>query len=415
VSLQLRARDELSAFAESVVEAVVAGREFGSSDLPDQGDRVRAIPGELIWDLVLGLHGALEAPAVSIHGVTIVGDVDLSYRDWRGKLDLSYCRIDGAVLLEHAEIRGRIVLSHSVIDRVDFASAQIDGSLVFRNGVCAKGVYGLASRITGSLDLRDSELWAPEDKPNRCALELFRARIGDIFLIGSTLLGGVYANGCTVDRNVRLQEADVVSREVLGWPVGPGSGAVAVSLTGATLGGALYLSREDQQIPDGCVYGGVALARMTCRTLQLRSSCLDSIRDVEHLDYGRLRGIRPEEWLEWLSSLESATTQPFSHFASYVSDIGRQDLERSAPYLRRTSTHVPVAATFARTAGPSALGMDRRLRVSARPLAPVARSSGRPRRCSTRDQRQFSRTPALTGPPVAPRGTRLDPRDNTVD
>lgn len=82
---------------------------------------------------------------------------------------------------------------------------------------------------------------------------------------------------------------------------------------------------------------------MTCQSLHLRPSYLYAISDVDHLDYGRLRGVRPEDWLDLLTNLPAVTTQPFSQFARYVASIGRPDLARAAQIRaeRQRTSEVP--------------------------------------------------------------------------
>lgn len=336
--------DDLSPVGQAVAAAVTAGNEFGCKVCPPGDEQELVIPGRLVRDLILGVHGELAAPAVRIHGVVIMGDVDLGFREWRGELDLSHCRVNGTIRLEHAVVEGQVVLDHCVVRQIDATYAQIVGPLLFRNAHCAEGLYALAARISGSLNLRESEIWAPEDKPNRCAIELFRARLGDVFMRNARLLGGVYANGMSVDRNIRLQGSEIVSREAIGWETGSDSAAGAVSLVGVNLGGALYVSWRDAGRRNGCIYGGIVLTRLSCASLRVSPSDLALISALDYLDYGRLLGVTPEQWLDRLSAGPTTSLQPFSQFAGYAARIGRSDLERAARIEteRRRTGEVPA-------------------------------------------------------------------------
>jgi hypothetical protein len=216
-------KQKLSPFSLVVVSAVRSGNAFGAETLPAADESMQVIPGRLVQELMDGAHGKLAKPIVSLHGLLIAGDVDLSYREWCGQLDLSYCRITGSLMLSHASIRGRVCLDGTVMQELNVTYAVIEGPLLFRNGYCSKGLFGLAMNVSGSLNLRETVLWAPYEKPNRCALELYRAHIGDLFANRTMLFGGLYGNGVIIDRNVRLQGSVILSREAMGWKTGTDS------------------------------------------------------------------------------------------------------------------------------------------------------------------------------------------------
>jgi len=318
-----------SPFSHRVLSAVLTGESFGVSRLPASDEEAEIIPADLIRELVTGFHGKLAKPVISIHGIIIDGDIDLSYCEWRGRLDLGYCRVQGSLSFAHAVIRGRVCLDGAALAELEMQYAVIDGPFSFRDGSCSRGLFGLGMTVSGAFNLRRTELWAPVDKPNRCAVELYRARLGDVYLMEAKLHGGLYGNGITVDRNLRLQSATFSSREAMGWEMGPDSGGGAVSLASAAIGSVLYISRKDPDRPAWQVDGRVNLTRLSCTTLRVEIAHLAGIPlVVEHLKYGRLAGVTPQEWLTLLARMDGVGTQPYLHLAAYCGELGAADLQR---------------------------------------------------------------------------------------
>lgn len=322
-------QQKLSPFSLSVVSAVRSGNTFGTEMLPNADENMKVITGQLVQDLVAGAHGKLAKPIISLHGLLITGDIDLSYREWRGQLDLSYCRIMGSLVLSHAAIRGRVCLDSVVVRELNATYAVIDGPLLFRSGYCSKGLFGLAMNVSGSLNLRETVLWAPYEKPNRCAVELYRAHVGDLFLHRTMLFGGLYGNGVVVDRNVRLQGSLILSRESMGWETGPDSMAGAVTLVSAKIASALYISWKDLERPPWYVDGRVVLTRLSCTTIRLRvADFTGKPFSIDYLDYVRLVGMTPREWLALLEATAGIQSQPYVRLAAYCGELGLTDLQR---------------------------------------------------------------------------------------
>jgi hypothetical protein len=330
----------------TVVSAILAGLACGEAELPVEDEDERIIPGSLIRDLLDGVYGQLRDPKIRLNGFVITGDVDLSYSKWRGELDLSYCRISGAVNLAHSSIEGVIRLDGAIVHSLDASYADVNGPLQFRDGQCLQGMYLLGVRISGSFNINRTKVWAPVDRPNRCAVELYRARIGDVFFSRAELYGGVYAHALTSDRNVRLRETTIVSRNKLGLETGVDSDDVAVGLVGASISGALYISWKDDTRPSWTVNGRVALTRLSCTTLRVRAS--DLLRDdielkVDGLTYSRLASSTPEEWLSVLQSTPAVPSQPYIFLADYCRQHGRSDLARRVlvSLQRRITSELP--------------------------------------------------------------------------
>jgi hypothetical protein len=302
----------------------------------------------VLRNLLRGAYGELVEQRISIRGIAFSGDVDLAYFDWRGELDLTYCRIEGRLKLSHAGIGGTVKLDKTHISgSVDARYAVVDGAFLFRNSVCKQGLYGLAMHVRGSLNLTGTEIWAPSDHPNRCAIELFRATLGDVFLARSSVHGGIYGNGCQVDRNVRLQGATVVGRAEMGWETGPDSAGAAITLVGATIGSGLYLSWKTpgEKDPRWSVTGLVALGRATCRSLHVRPSDLAGIRlSIDYFEYSRLVEVTPDEWLAVVQSVPNVGGQPYTCLASYCAEVGRIDLQRKVliALQRRITSELPT-------------------------------------------------------------------------
>lgn len=312
-----------------VVRAVLAGRTFGTAEQPSAG--AEAIPGHVIRQLVEGRFGDLAVPRIRIHGVLIAGDVDLSYVHWQGELDLRSCRVEGDVILKHGLFKGDLVLDHAWIARLDLAYVEIDGRLRVRHAQIDRGIYGPGARVSGAFSLRDTQVTAPRDQPNRSAIDLFRAHLADVYLNESVVVGGIYASGIVVERHVRLREARIMSREGMGWETGPDSGAGAVNLVGARIGGSLYLSWRDPERPAWSVAGGILLTDLQCGSLRVqKADLLGSSLLLDHLEYRRLLGVTPAEWLHLLDMTPGVKTQPYVKLADYCAGQGRTDLQRRA-------------------------------------------------------------------------------------
>lgn len=304
------------------------------------------IPGTVLRDLIRGAYGPLKERRIKVNGVTFTGDVDLAYCDWRGELDLTYCVIQGTLELSHARIGGTVKIDKMHVGEVDARYAVIDGAFLFRNARCAWGFYGLATTIHGSLNMRGTEIWAPWNHPNRCAIELFRAQVGDVFLTRSNVHGGIYGNGLDVGRNVRLQGAHVAGRSEMGWETGPDSAKAAITLVGATIENGLYLSWETPSDKNTSlrINGLVTLGRATCRSFHVSYSDLAGLRlAINHFEYARLVKLTAQEWLSAIDSTPNASGQPYIRLAALCAELGRTDLRRGVlvALQRRITSDLP--------------------------------------------------------------------------
>jgi len=316
-----------------VVAAVLAGRDYRGLEhrRPEDGEQALVVPAVVLRDLVLGHYGPLPRPVISLVGVLIDGDLDLSYCDWHGNLSLLRCRIRGSVNLAHARVRGRVSLSGSSVRRIDVSNATIDGPLLFVGGMATEGLFGLALTTTGSLNLGQATVVAPVDKPNSCAVELYRAKLGDLFLGDATLRGGLYGNGMTVERNVRLQGLQACSRRSLGLEAaGDTADGQSVSLTGARIGGAIYCRWAEPDRQPMRLEGGLFLTRASCASLHVRARDLDGV-DVwlDGFTFGRLLMIAPEEWLALIERASPESNQPYVFYAAHCEAYGMTRLRRA--------------------------------------------------------------------------------------
>lgn len=324
--------DGLDEDSRRVVEAVLAGRAVDAENPADGSAPERSVSGEVVSRLIRGAFGPT-GHSVRINGYRVVGDIDISYADWRGELNLERCQIEGDFRAAHAMIQGRVTLDRCSVERIWVPGAKIEGVLFARRVVCRAGLYALGIQVSGSVNLDRSWFVGPETTPNRCAIDLFRARVGDVFLTRTVAVGGIYANGIVVDRNLRLGSSVVWSRQALGWAAGPDSSAGAISLMGATVGGALNICWKDPARDPVVVAGNVVLTRVTCESLRVRPSEIKPAQlELDHLVYTRLLANTPEEWLSVLRQSPGSdlgfATHPYAQLAAHCASIGKPDLQR---------------------------------------------------------------------------------------
>lgn len=313
---------------QMVIAAALSGRGVTGKEL--DGAEIR---GALIRDLLTNVHGPLHWRGVLLRNVHVVGDIDLSYCTWHGALRLLHCSIDGDLDLRYADAVGAIVLNGSRLGRIDARNCQLHGSLRFIGGFAARGgLRGTGMVLSGVLNLDRTTLVASPDWPNRTAVSLYRARLDDLYMTRSVLVGGFYGNGMTVQRNVRLSGMNARSRRELGLSTGADTQAgYAVSLAGATVGGTIYLFSESLKTDPPLLDGGLDLTRVSCGTLQTRAADIADTRlAVDHLSYDRFRGIEPREWLATLERLPDLAAQPYRRLAQVCDDNGRFTEARDA-------------------------------------------------------------------------------------
>src|SRR6266480_2366540 len=184
---------------------------------------------------IVWLYTDSQASAFLTHrGVTLVGmgidaDLDLSYAEIKFSLKALNCVFSGNILLLDAQLRG-IYLLGCLIKSLNAHRAKIRGGVMLRNGFKAAGQVGLVgATIAGDLDCDGGQF----SNPNGVALAADRAKIGrGIFLrngfkaegvvrlVGATIGGSLEcdggqfsnpngialnANGAKIERNVFLR------------------------------------------------------------------------------------------------------------------------------------------------------------------------------------------------------------------
>jgi hypothetical protein len=306
--------------ARKVLRTVLAGDAY----VAEPGS---TITGVLVAELLRGNHGDLPGGRLTLQGLRIDGDVDLTYLAWTGRLQLLQCTIDGDLLLEYARIQGEVRLAGTSVREIDAVGARIDGSLTMTDGFrAARGLRGLGLVVTGTFRLSDATLVAPEDLPSRAALDIFRSSFGDIFLSGVTLTGGLYANGVSVSRNIRLYGATITSRVALGWAARSDSGN-GVALVNAQVGGAIYFCAPAGG-SDVALDGTVSLQGASCRLLQIAPEQLRDLNlDINDASYARLGSATGEDVLAMLDR-SPLQTHAYQRLAAYTEMQSHHDLQR---------------------------------------------------------------------------------------
>ena len=311
---------------KAVVRQIVQGGKYVAST-----ESLETIPGELVRQLLTGQYGKVAGPIISVRGVTILGDVNLSHLDWSGGLELAACDIQGDLILSHAKIKGRISLEDSKVATLALDYAEIEGGLFGKRLQAIRGVFALGARISGALALQDSILQAPPEgeRRNRAALDTYRASIGDVFLNRATLNGGFYGIGMTVTRNLRLAGASVSSRRSMGLDQGPDAGD-GIALAGASVGGSIYLWTAASG-PVQINGGSISLSNASSSRLWVSVEQLDSL--AISMDGYKYRTIAPATGNEMLRALDRANPFPrnaYTELARYAEALGEEDLKRRA-------------------------------------------------------------------------------------
>jgi hypothetical protein len=307
----------------SVIAAAKSGDEFFAPS-------GASIDAKLLRELVDGVHGESRR-GIRIRNLKIVGDVDLSHTKWSGVLELVNCIVEGDVLLSYAELRGNVDLRGTTLQTLDIRYLDLKGRLAGVGLTAQRGIRGLAASITGGLSLHNAVLTAPPEDENKglAALDMYRSSIGDIFLNGATLRGGLYAIGASVTRTVRLQKAHFWSRKELGLEAGLDAGG-GIALAGARVGGSIYLCN-----PDGSgeleIHGSVSLNGTESTTLFASSHQLRTLRlDLNGFTYSRLDPATGEDLLDALNTAESSPDRGYTQLADFASQAGAAHLRRRA-------------------------------------------------------------------------------------
>jgi hypothetical protein len=171
---------------KKVLFAAKGGHEYVLSEtLPVEPLVSNTIQASTICRALTDKRNPLHYRGLRLQGFYIAGDLDLAFAHWTGELSLVNCKLDGRLILDHAKVVGRVKLNGSHADLVSTINAVIDGAFLMRDGFTScNGFFGLGIRVSGSLNLRNSHIIGPESKPQRMAVELFRANLGDLSFTG---------------------------------------------------------------------------------------------------------------------------------------------------------------------------------------------------------------------------------------
>jgi hypothetical protein len=240
---------------------------------------------------------------LDLEGLHIAGDLDLSYLRWSGRLNLRHCRVTGSVILSYASIQGMVCLDGSTVDEVEAVDATVNGSFYLRDGfAAARGLRGLGLTVTGALSVTWAKLGVPLDKPGRAALDICRASVGDLSVTSARLNGGLYADGATIGRNIRLQDARIRSRASLGLEHNGEAGG-GVNLVDVHAGGSITLWSAKR--PGFELKGSVNLDGATCQELVVNPKQLrDLLLRVDDFNYTRLRPATGEDMFAMLDRID---------------------------------------------------------------------------------------------------------------
>lgn len=312
----------LRAAERALVAAVRNGLPFG--DMHSKPS-VRA---ETIRSIIVGRLGSLEEHRVQITHTIIEGDLDLADIDWPGQIKLTDCVFTGSVDLSNCAIRGSLDLSGSTLQMLTLSYAHIEGSVRLANARLQRGLYGLDMSIRGGLRLPGAVLVAPPELHARAALDMFGARLGDLFAQRAVFRGGVYAPRIQVDRNLRLFGSVITSRTHEGWEAAYGAGP-GVYLQAAKISGSLYLTPVNAVAPTLEVRGSVDLRNAWCQRLNLSHDAITQNEIlVDRLKYDHLAGVAPSDMLELLGRELPTPTAAYVHLGSLCDQNANPALSR---------------------------------------------------------------------------------------
>jgi hypothetical protein len=288
-------------------------------------DLSRVVLAEVIRDALAGRYGPLHYRGLRLQGLHVAEDLDLSYLAWNGELRLENCRIDGKLSLFHVRVAGQVNLAGSHVQSFDGVSAAITGSLLLWKGFRSeRGVRLIGATVTNSLNFRGSYIAGSQDNPKLYAIEMFRAHVGDLFLIGAIVEGGVFANRMTVDQHIRLGGSTIRSRSVLGW-ADESEFAGAASFASTQVGGTIVVGRGQTTRYEGLLQ----LGGTSCAALRVRSDMLahTEIR-FGHFSYRRLLGVTPTELFDYLRQQDFFDPSSYTQLAGYSASVGEFELQR---------------------------------------------------------------------------------------
>ena len=265
-----------------------------------------------------------------LRGVTIDGDLNLEHLDWAGPLEFQECTIQGDVRMAHLRLQGRVRLVGSTVEMVTLNYAVINGGVQCSGLEARRGLFALGCEITGALTLQGAELSAPveDERQNRAALDLYRAKVGDFYGGRIRLLGGLYAIGATFGRNVRLPGAEIWSRAELGLRQGPDSGD-GLDLAAAHIDSTLYLftSTSGPLVMHG---GTIRLTNATCRNFRVSREQLVPGMQLEGFEYRVAGPVTEAELLDGLDAQEPAPRRAYAQLAILAASRGNSSIKKRA-------------------------------------------------------------------------------------
>jgi hypothetical protein len=321
----------LKPLARRIIEAAELGEDLLISDTrPSRGVSTNCVSGQFLHDLLTGRMGKLHFRGICLTGLYIDGDIDLSFLEWRGQIALRRCHIHGSLILKRARVTGEVDLEGTHLERLYIQNALIDGNLRMREGFhAAQGIYAIGVTITGTFSLRESSVAAPANITTRMAIELYRAKIGDMFLQRSIICGGIYASRISVEKNLRLQGAAICSRTSLGWEHTGEDLKGALVLLGAEIRGSISFATESITTFMAC--GTVNLNMAKCGELSLPVEVLERYDfAIDGLVYTHLVQLTPNHLLGALNAKPDLLQNAYVQLASYAGAVGDITTRRRA-------------------------------------------------------------------------------------
>lgn len=304
---------------------------------PNGAHPVGECPGGVLRQLID--KDAAPERVIRIRNVTFIGDINLSYVEWRGTIDLNGCTVLGDLDLSHAKLDGRLSLSGTTLEMLSLAYAEINGPLIGDRLVAKRGIYALRAQITGGVALQGADLSAPREDAmrNRAALDMYHADIGDLYLNRAILQGGFSAVGMSVGRNIRLQGANIYSRSRIGLKQGADAGD-GVDLAGASIGSSLYLTGTAGDVKMNS--GTIRLTNASCRNFRVTDGELVGLHlAIDGFTYATLSPAMGERLLEMLDRQDKIPLAGYRSLKAYAQSIGAVSLQRAAAvHLQRRIT-----------------------------------------------------------------------------
>lgn len=340
------AQHRLSTLERQVIESARRGAALSAGgDLPKPAhDASRLISAEVVRDAVAGVHYPLHQRGLRLEGFEIDGDIDLSYLSWQGELTLKRCYVHGEIILDYARPVGRICFDHSHVRRVAAFGAAINGDFYMRDNFRAtEGIYALGLTVTNALNMRRCFVTGPRDMPRRCAIEIFRAELGDFFLTHARIEGGVYAKRVSIKQNLRVYASDLRSRTAMGWDNQSADFNGAATFSSCDVKGTIYVTT--QSTPNRLnLEGSLEFTGGSCKTLNIHPEEMAKIDlRIKGLTYAQLRGVTPAALLSYIENRTEFWPDAYAQLARYCGSVGDVAAQRQTliKLERRVTRELP--------------------------------------------------------------------------